>query len=41
MATRLPPLPDHGPGDEDALESMEIALEVGLAGVEPAFAEED
>jgi EmrB/QacA subfamily drug resistance transporter len=40
VATRLPPLPEHGPGDESALESTEIALEVGLAGVEPAFAEE-
>jgi EmrB/QacA subfamily drug resistance transporter len=41
VATRLPPLPEHGPGDESALEATEIALEIGLAGVEPAFAEED
>jgi len=38
---RLPALPSHGTEHEQQIEATEIALELGLAGVEPAFADED
>jgi EmrB/QacA subfamily drug resistance transporter len=42
--TKLPPLPTHEEAGAEAVESplasTEIALEIGLAGVEPAFADE-
>jgi len=43
--TKLPPLPTHEEAGAEAVEtalgSAEIALELGLAGVEPAFVDED
>jgi EmrB/QacA subfamily drug resistance transporter len=41
VITKLPDLPTHGTAHEQEIESTEIALELGLAGVEPAFADED
>jgi EmrB/QacA subfamily drug resistance transporter len=39
--TKLPPIASHGTAHEQELESTELALELGLAGIEPAFADED